>query len=278
MYDLAEGDKKLRRLERNRESARESRKRKKDHTESLRAQLAHLEAENLQLRLKLKVGANITTQDENSKAIKGRIDTMLREGSSDVDIKTAIVELQEKYSDYGRDRRSAIDFHILQLRRCLLPTQTTRTILWLITCAPLFHDLHGMDKINPDTTDKEFIELWQSLMDSVKPDADQKRKLVEFCSAEKSPYPLLQKLTDDANTLLDRLDVLVSNKNDSLDLHMTQIQGILTARQIAKFIVWIDSNPVCMQMLETIWPHIYLINSEGKARMRSRDENHENNI
>lgn len=224
--------KKLRRLERNRESARESRKRKKDHTDALRAQLTNLEAENLQLRLKLKVGANVTTQEENSKMIKAKIDTMLREGSSDTDIKSAIIELQEKYSDYGRDRRSAIDFHISQLRRCLLPTQTTRTILWLITCAPIFHDAAGIEKAIPDTVDPEFIDLWRSLMNAVSPDLEQKKKLVEFSSAEKSPYPMLQKLTDEANSLLDRLDVLVSNKNDSLDMHMSEIQGILTARQV----------------------------------------------
>jgi hypothetical protein len=56
--------------------------------------------------------------------------------------------------------------------------------------------------------------------------------------------------------MLDRLVEIICNKNNSLDSEMANIQSILSARQIAKFILWIDQNPACMQLLEALWPHL----------------------
>ena len=56
---------------------------------------------------------------------------------------------------------------------------------------------------------------------------------------------------------------------------MNNIQSILSARQIAKFILWIDHNPVCMQMLEALWPHITLSSSSSMS-MQSRNTSVEN--
>jgi hypothetical protein len=52
-----------------------------------------------------------------------------------------------------------------------------------------------------------------------------------------------------------RLEELVSDRNESLDQEMSEVQRILNPLQIAKFVLWIDENPVCMQMLEALWPH-----------------------
>lgn len=49
-------EKRRRRLERNRESARECRKRKKDKLMQLKQSIARLETDNMQLRLKLQIG------------------------------------------------------------------------------------------------------------------------------------------------------------------------------------------------------------------------------
>ena len=42
----------------------------------------------------------------------------------------------------------------------------------------------------------------------------------------------------------------------ALDIEMAEVSNILTPTQVAKFIIWIEQNPVCMEMLETLWPHI----------------------
>jgi hypothetical protein len=67
---LDEEEKKRRRLAKNRLSARESRRRKKLRREELLQQIAHYEAENLKLRLKLKIG------NESRKAELGEANSM----------------------------------------------------------------------------------------------------------------------------------------------------------------------------------------------------------
>jgi hypothetical protein len=48
--------------------------------------------------------------------------------------------------------------------------------------------------------------------------------------------------------MIDRLAELVSNKNESLDQEMAEVQRILSPTQIAKFLLWIDKNPVVLQV------------------------------
>lgn len=224
--------KKKRRLARNRESARECRKRKKEYGEALRGQLIHLEAENLQLRLKLKIGVDPSKQNDKATQITARLNMMLQQECSDADIKKEVEELQEKYSDYGRDRKSSITFHISQLRKCLLPTQTTRTLLWLMSCAPLFHDRNGVEKKSSVQENANLYSLWKDLLSELLPSPAQKKKLVDFSADENSPFPILQKKTEDSNGLLDRLEELVSTKHDTLDIVMNKLHGVLNARQV----------------------------------------------
>lgn len=236
--------KKKRRLARNRESARECRKRKKEYGEALRAQLIHLEAENLQLRLKLKIGVDPSKQNgDKATQITSRLNMMLQQECSDADIKKEVEELQEKYSDYGRDRKSSISFHISQLRKCLLPTQTTRTLLWLMSCAPIFHDRDGAEKSGVlNTENLALSDLWKDLLSELLPSAEQKKKLVDFSADENSPFPILRKRTEDSNRLLDRLEELVSTKHDTLDIVMNKLHGMLNARQVSKDMCFLEND------------------------------------
>lgn len=53
--------------------------------------------------------------------------------------------------------------------------------------------------------------------------------------------------------MLQRLQELVNSKNETLDNEMKEVQSLLSARQVAKFILWIDQNPACMQLFEALW-------------------------
>jgi hypothetical protein len=314
--ELAE--KKKRRLERNRASARQCRKRKKEKKMLLRQQLAHLEADNLQLRLKLQIGHDSIGNLEQSSIITSKLNEMITDGASETDIQKKIQELKERFSDYGRDRRSAIDFHINQLRRCLQPTQTTRAILWLMSLAAKFPEItlngglnatagsqssssttvtsttipsssaasdsiatgfgvplpgYVTDPISSFPVDdnsstgsgtsgskEELMALWASLLAEIKPEAVQRQLMISYttqaASVDEDPFHQIEEATGSCNTTLDRIVSLIGDKNDNLDSEMTNIQNILSPRQIAKFILWIDKNPACMQMLEALWPHL----------------------
>jgi hypothetical protein len=57
------------------------------------------------------------------------LDALLKSGASEAEIYTRIEEYKEKFADYGRDRRSAIEFHLRNIERLLMPTQTTSVVL-----------------------------------------------------------------------------------------------------------------------------------------------------
>lgn len=278
--ELAE--KKRRRLERNRASARQCRKRKKEKKLLLRQQLALLEADNLQLRLKLQVGMDETNDLEQSAFITNKLNEMIKEGATESEIQKAIQELKERFSDYGRDRRSAIDFHIAQLKRCLQPTQTTRAILWLMSLAPKYHDpVTGEVRI---TEPDEQSELWRSLLEEVKPDAEQRKIMVSYTAPKDTaldPFLAINKITDTCNSMLNRIVDIICNKNNSLDQEMANIQNILSARQVAKFILWIDANPPIIQMLDQCWAQMKLvpssIDSSGTSSYSSSSNSNNNN-
>eukprot|EP00934_Nitzschia_sp_Nitz4_P003988 Nitzschia sp. Nitz4//scaffold26_size159584//31197//32557//NITZ4_002475-RA/size159584-processed-gene-0.183-mRNA-1//1//CDS//3329545034//3978//frame0 len=123
-------EKKLRRLEKNRLSARECRRRKREATENMQHQINLLESENLRLRIQLQVGeeAEESNQQEQQKLTEG-LDRLLKSGASESEIYHKIEEYKEKFADYGRDRRSAIEFHLRNIERLLMPTQTTSVVL-----------------------------------------------------------------------------------------------------------------------------------------------------
>ena len=61
--------------------------------------------------------------------------------SSEKELSRIIDEYKEKYSDYGRDRRSALDWHVTQIKRLLLPTTTTQFSLWILDQPDEFYDV-----------------------------------------------------------------------------------------------------------------------------------------
>jgi len=53
------------------------------------------------------------------------LDNLLKGGASEMEVLATMEEYKQKFSDYGRDRRSAIEFHLKNVQRLLMPTTTT---------------------------------------------------------------------------------------------------------------------------------------------------------
>ena len=87
-----------------------------------------------------------------------------------------------------------------------------------------------------------------SLLNVIKPTREQRKQLVGLTSIY-SGAPQ----TDFGEEIIERLGVLVADKNELLDSEMSNISKILSPTQIAKFILWIDQNPTTMQMLESVF-------------------------
>ena len=63
--------------------------------------------------------------NKEQEKVTDEIGNLLESGASEAEIYANIEEFKEKFADYGRDRRSAIEFHLRNIERLLMPTQTT---------------------------------------------------------------------------------------------------------------------------------------------------------
>ena len=120
--------KKRLRLERNKECARECRRRKRDHTSELEARVAALEAENSHLEMQIKEGGGGQGDVEKAKdGVVLEMARMLEKGGAkmEADLMAKIKEFGERHADYGMDRRVAVQWHLQQAELLLVPTQGT---------------------------------------------------------------------------------------------------------------------------------------------------------
>ena len=249
-----ENEKSLSRLEKNRQSARDCRKRKKERVSQLEERVHMLERSNQELRVQLKIGRDSAEQDEAEKwRITNLIRRMVEEDESDAKISDTIDMFKERYADYGQERRCSIRYHIDQLEGLLQPTIVTKMGLW---------SLHQDDEFYEDKMGKQSIgqSIWNILCKELNVTDTQKKKIMSYRGRIRS-------LCSDLKTSLRMLSDLrgrVENKNTALEREMQEIQGILTPQQSAKFVLWVSDNPACMQMLEQLWSSMHA-NGEGAA-------------
>lgn len=132
-------------------------------------------------------------------------------------------------------------------------------MLWLIKMTrPFFVELDS-EKVKLELgEDYEIIKsLHQSLMEELQPTPEQVEDHVRMSDAnEGGLFDGLQKIAEEADRKLNRLEELVSNNNLGLESEMRELHKIFTPKQIAKFVIWVDKNPACMQLLEALWPHL----------------------
>ena len=306
-------EKKLRRLEKNRLSARECRRRKREATENMERQINLLNAENLRLRLQLQVcesfgvdgkdgrddatntptlscltllflsvvlyqigeEAEHSNEREQFKLTEG-LDALLKSGASESEIFSKIEEYKEKFADYGRDRRSAIEFHLRNVERLLQPTQTTSVVMATLqngaasllqppdaSTHPPAVPAHGGAASVPNAalgaapatatnfadTKSLFSHLVQIL--DVTPEQAAALKDSRFVAHE------MDMCLQESLGVLKELQRRLTQCGEGLDAEFSNVRSILTPTQAAKFLVWVANNSACMHMLNELWSKVY---------------------
>ena len=233
-------------LERNRRSARECRERKKERVSQLEARVKRLEQENMQLRVQLRIGRET---DESETAEKWRITNllgdMIKEGKSDEVIEDTITMFTERYADYGKERRVACRYHLDYLEKLLVPTQVTKMGLWSLDQEDDFYEDGSSTSMDQAANNS----IWHILCRELKVSEEQKQRIV-------SHRGKIRTLCGDLKSSLELLSSLrrkVDGKNEALEAEMKILQGFLTPKQAAQFILWVSHNPACMQMLNKLW-------------------------
>jgi len=280
-------EKKLRRLEKNRLSARECRRRKREATEKIEHEINVLEAENLRLRLQMQIGEEAEEKQlrEQTKLTED-IDALLKSGASEAEIYAALESFKEKYADYGRDRRSAIEFHLRNVQRLLMPTQTTSVVMRAIqggqSAEPVTTTTEPSNEgvasaVSPSsiaagsvassdsivTTDQpnpnlEPKALFQYLVNHLEVTPQQAAALKDSRLVAREMDGCLEK----AFGVLDELRRRLAQTGEDLETEFNNVRNILTPTQAAKFLVWVANNNACMHMLNELWERVYPAPSE----------------
>ena len=200
----------------------------------------------MQLRLKLQLESEATYIDDGQGQMRNRLGAMVDDETvGEGVLQQELENYKERYSDYGKDRQSAVDFHISQLRRCLEPTQTTKVFLWIVSSSAALQASAGSSNALPNR--QQIVELWLSLIEELHVSMEQLQQFASLLSTDHH-FAELNTVSEESDRMVARLAELASSKNASLDQEMAEVQRILSATQIAKFILWIDKNPACMQV------------------------------
>eukprot|EP00980_Cylindrotheca_fusiformis_P027846 scaffold22560_cov135-Cylindrotheca_fusiformis.AAC.57 len=270
-------EKKLRRLEKNRLSARECRRRKREATENVQRQINLLEGENLRLRLQLqertsdlilfflvdtnqKIGeeAEAKNQVEQQKLTES-LDSLLKSGASESEIYATIEEYKEKFADYGRDRRSAIEFHLRNVERLLMPTQTTSLLMTTLqmshanTALPSKQEAQSQQEVSSSAPPTDVKSLFSHLVKMLEVTQDQAAALKDSRFVAQEMDECLKKSLGVLGELRSRL----TQCGEDLESEFNTIRTILTPTQAAKFLVWVANNKACMHMLNELWNKVY---------------------
>ena len=225
------------------------------------------------------------------------LDSLLKSGASESEIYASIEEYKEKFADYGRDRRSAIEFHLRNVERLLMPTQTTNVLVKTLQMSNHVHEMSAKAKKDFGTADTSSASAVGSESNPPLPHIKEHEHAVKVfnVSAHQQHPPfsdmkslfnhlveLLEVTPDQAAALKDsrfvaqEMDECLKNSlnvlgelrtrllqcGDSLETEFNTIRTILTPTQAAKFLVWVANNKACMHMLNELWDRVYLQQSD----------------
>lgn len=262
--------KKLRRLEKNRLSARQCRKRKKLAAVELEKEIKIVERENLRLKLQLQIGeeAEESSQIEQDKVTE-MLESKILESSttglpvSESEVYAFLEDFKEKFADYGRDRRSAIEFHFNNVARLLAPTTTTSVAIRALQGggttnaashlpAQTCYEPEPMSNLSPKAL---FTLLVQHLQ--VTPQQAAELKDSRYIAQE------LDEAMHQAVRLLEDLRSRFTQCGMDLEQEFASVRAILTPTQSAKFLIWVRKNGACMHMLNELWSKTYIKEGGG---------------
>ena len=144
-------------------------------------------------------------------------------------------QVVDSFITNSHKRQTSIDLYFHQLEKTLIPSVAVKFALWGLSQPDEFYQNDG---------------LWQGVMGrEVGLTSDQMGELLE-CK---------QDVTVAVNELHDVLQKMqglrAEMKGHMEDRHkaIEDAVAVLTPQQLAAFCIWVEQNPMCMQMLETVW-------------------------
>ena len=121
---LTEEEKKQLRLERNREIARNCRKRQREKMEQMEEEVKRLREEHDELVFLLRKGVDGENRENERRRQLKRMREM-KDTASESELKQMMEEYIISWQDYGQERRRTVKYHLDRLKTLLLPTNVS---------------------------------------------------------------------------------------------------------------------------------------------------------
>ena len=209
------------------------------------------------------------------------IEDLLKNGASEGELYATIEDFKEKFADYGRDRRSAIEFHLHNVERLLQPTQTTSVAMRALEGGTKLMEGGGINPSSSVDTAIGYSATTVATADTgdvaIASSANERASLSEPKNLFSFLVNYLQVTPEQAAVLKDSrwvarelddclkssMDVLEELRQrlrlcgNGLETEFDNVRSVLTPTQAAKFLVWVANNRACIHMLNELWSRVY---------------------
>jgi hypothetical protein len=208
----------------------------------LEDEVKRLQQENEELNLQLRKGLHNEQKEDKRKKHLGLIKGMIETKKEDEVLGRTIDQYIEMFSDFGKERKAQVKFHLDQLKMLLLPTQVTKMSMYALHQDDDFYN----EKLNMAVNGGG---IWNMLCEAMQLSDDQKRGILNCRHDVREQRRNLAEAVNALHSLEARIDFNMEGTRKMLG----KIMGMLRPDQEAKFLFWIEHNQACMHMLNNLW-------------------------
>ncbi|KAH9253755.1 hypothetical protein BASA81_008373 [Batrachochytrium salamandrivorans] len=231
------------RLEKNREIARNCRKRKREKQQSLEDEVNKLKEWNSQLEAKLlQIHPETLSRETIRKQEVDVIFQLVQNDCSEEEIKERLDLHKEVYAGFGKERKQAISYHLEQLKILLLPNQVSKMTLFALQQEDEFYN----EERNKTTFGGG---IWNLLCEELGLTSEQKNTLLNMRKEIRNQRMSVSKCL----SILRDLEASIRENLGSSVVQLAKVQKVTTPSQQAKFLWWIENNQSQIQILNNMW-------------------------
>ncbi|KAM7456744.1 hypothetical protein BLSTO_02501 [Blastocystis sp. subtype 1] len=221
--------KRQKRLEKNREIAKNCRKRKKEKKEALEEEINHLREENNRMRIQLRDDTDDASRNEQrDNVLKQMRDEMERKNPEGVT--RAMKQYMDDWVSFGQKRLMMAEFHLDQLKTLILPSQVTKMCMWAMQQGDEFFD----ERLNEI---RYGGGIWNLLSSKMNLTPEQRKAILR----SRTGTVQQQENVAEVLNIVDKIQKRMESSMSSMREQLKGIVNVLEPEQKIKFMSWIES-------------------------------------
>lgn len=199
-----------------------------------------------------------------------RIVSMVHENVPEAQLRRAILGYKDMWADFGKDRWTALRYHLRMLKLLLLPNQITRMCMWSIggdegTAASTAPTV-GVPSTTVNTPSVPINSTAATITSSLRPAITTWQQISAACEITEEQGSRILSLRDSIRSrrrefaeMLQNLKLLedrVASNFQGLEFQMNLLMSHLSPRQLALFLDWMERNHVIFNLISSLsaWP------------------------